>query len=115
MVMPAVADPVVKTEDIVRDKNFHDVADVRVDGKGRVCLARFLAKELPSGDVALYKVYLNSFGQIILDPQVTVPAHEVWLLKNPKAMKMVAEGWKAAQEGKLVDAREDYTKYADDP
>jgi len=112
--MPAVADP-VKTEDIVRDKNFHDVADVRVDGKGRICLARFLAKELPSGDVALYKVYLNSFGQIILDPQVTVPAHEVWLLKNPKAMKMVVEGWEAAKEGKLVKAREDYSKYADDP
>lgn len=112
MAMPAVADP-VKTEDIVRDKTFHDVADVRVDGKGRICLARFLAKELPSGDVALYKVYLNSFGQIILDPQVTVPAHEVWLLKNPKAMKMVAQGWEDVRKGKVVKAREDYSKYAD--
>ena len=30
-----------------------------------------------------------------------------------KAMKMVAEGWKEAKEGRLVPPREDYTKYAD--
>jgi len=111
--MPETLDP-IRTEDIVRDRLFHDIADARVDAKGRIYLGN-LGKESPSGDITLYKVYKNSFGQIILDPLVTVPAHEVWLLKNPKAMKMVAEGWKAAKEGKVVKAREDYTKYADDP
>ena len=110
--MPETID--LKTEDIVRDQIFHDVADARIDDKGRLCLGH-IGKESPSGDVHLYKVYRNSFGQIILDPLVTVPAHEVWLLKNPKAMKMVAEGWKAAKDGKILKAREDYRKYADEP
>lgn len=107
--MPEIVDP-IKTEDIVRDQVFHDIAAARVDAKGRI----YLGKQLPSGDVTLYRVYRNSFGQLILDPQVIVPAHEAWLLKNPKAMKMVAEGWKAAHEGDVVKAREDYSKYADE-
>jgi hypothetical protein len=111
MVMPATADP-VKSEDIVRDRLFHDMAAARVDDKGRLYLGK-LGKEGPSGEVALYKVYQNSLGQIILDPLAIVPAHEVWLLKNPKAMKMVAQGWEDAKKGKVVKAREDYSKYAD--
>ena len=110
--VPETANP-VRTEEIIRDQQFRDVTDARVDAKGRVYLGA-LGKQSKSGNVTIYKVYQNSFGQIILDPQTVVPSHEVWLLKNPKAMKMVAEGWEAAKAGKLVDAREDYTKYVDE-
>ena len=101
-----------KSQDIVRDQLFHGVAAARVDEKGRVYLGK-LGKEGPAASTKLYKVYQNSFGQIILDPLAVVPAHEVWLLKNPKAMKMVAQGWEDAKKGRLVKAREDYTKYAE--
>ena len=111
--MPEMAQE-VKTEEIIRDTTFHRVSEVRVDSQGRIPIGKAQMRG-PNGDVTLYRVYQNSFGQIILDPQTVVPSHEVWLLKNPKAMKMVAEGWEAAKAGKLVDAREDYTKYADEP
>jgi hypothetical protein len=102
----------IKSQDIVRDQLFHGVAAARVDEKGRVYLGK-LGKEGATGETKLYKVYHNSFGQIILDPLAIVPAHEVWLLKNPKAMKMVAQGWEDAKKGRVVKAREDYSKYAD--
>lgn len=111
--MSHTADIMVKTDDIVRDEDFKQINEVRVDAQGRIPIGKLQVCG-PNGDVTLYRVYRNSFGQIILDPHVTVPAHEVWFLKNPQAMKMVAEGWKEAHEGKLIDSREDYTKYADD-
>lgn len=109
--MPATLDP-VKTEDIVRDQVFHGLPVAHVDNKGRVYLGK-VGKEGPAGEVTLYKVYRNSLGQFILDPCAVVPAHEVWLLRNPRAMKMVAQGWEDAKKGKVVKAREDYSKYAD--
>ena len=116
--MPEVAEQPVRTEEIVRDAMFRRVSEVRVDAQGRIPLGKTqLIKRVqqPNGDVMCYRVYQNSFGQIILDPQVIVPAHEVWLLKNPKALKMVVEGWEDAKKGKMVDARENYTKYVDAP
>lgn len=104
----------IKTDEIVRDRVFKQVNYVRVDSQGRIPLGRAQV-ESANGGVVIYRVYQNSFGQIILDPQVIVPAHEAWLLKNPQALTLVAEGWKAAKEGKVVKAREDYTKHVDAP
>jgi hypothetical protein len=107
----------VRSEEIVKDTVFKRVTEVKVDPQGRIPLGKAQVRGIQrsNGDVMFYRVYRNSFGQIILDPQVIVPAHEVWLLKNPKALKMVIEGWEEAKNGKLVDAREDYTKYIDAP
>lgn len=110
---PAVSEE-VKSAEIVKDPVFKRMKEVRVDPQGRVPIGRTQVMG-PNGGVTIYRLYQNSFGQIILDPQVIVPAHEVWLLKNPKAMKMVIEGWEDAKQGRLVDAREDYTKYVNDP
>ena len=35
-----------------------------------------------------YRIYRNSFGQIILDPMVTIPAYEAWLFKNNEATRL---------------------------
>jgi hypothetical protein len=113
---PAVAEE-IKSGELVKDTVFKRVTEVKVDPQGRIPLGKAQIRRVQhsNGDVMFYRVYLNSFGQIILDPQVIVPAHEVWLLKNPKALKMVIEGWEEAKKGKLVDAKEDYTKYVDAP
>lgn len=115
--MASAAAEEVRSEEIVKDTVFKRVTEVKVDPQGRIPLGKAQIRGIqhPNGDVMFYRVYLNSFGQIILDPQAIVPAHEVWLLKNPKALKMVLEGWEEAKKGKLVDAREDYTKYVDAP
>lgn len=96
-------------KDLVKESNFQPYGEVKVDSKNRVTLGR-------TGEdrVFSYKVYRNSLGQIILDPQVTIPAHEVWLFKNEKAKQLVQKGLHEAKNKKLVKADEDYSKYADD-
>ena len=61
-----------------------------------------------------YKVYQNSAGQIILDPQVSVPASEAWVYKNKAVIGAIRKGFEDAQEGRVRKAREDYSKYAKD-
>ncbi len=96
-------------KDILRDSKFSEVAEVRADSKRRIALGKSVTVK-----AAFYKVYQNSMGQIILDPQVTIPAHEAWLFQNQEAASMVNEGLKQAKQGKIVKAREDYSKFVDE-
>lgn len=93
--------------DIVKDNHFEEIAEVRLDAKSRVTLGK-LKK---GGKVSVYKMYRNPIGQIILDPQVTIPAHEQWLFKNKNAAKQVKAGLEDAKKGRLVKASQDYSKY----
>jgi hypothetical protein len=82
---------------IIKNENFYKVAsNVKPDVKKRVVLC----KEAISEDVT-YHVYRNEIGQIILDPQISIPASEVWLYRDAKAHKAVAAGLKDAAEGKV--------------
>lgn len=92
---------------IVKDPHFEEVAEVKADSKNRVTLG----KKGWSAKVSIYKVYCNSIGQIILDPQVTIPAHEQWLFKNEEAAKLVKAGLEDAKRGRFVKAREDFSKH----
>lgn len=48
------------------------------------------------------KVYKNEDdGTFLLVPLVEIPEREMWLYKNKKALKMVLDGIKAAEEGDL--------------
>lgn len=40
-------------------------------------------------------------GKIVLEPMEAIPAREMWLYKNPKALASVLRGLKDAQEGKI--------------
>ena len=96
-------------QDILKDAEFEEITEVRVDAKHRVTLGRVLG-----GRVSSYRIYRNKVGQIILDPMVTVPAYEAWLFKNKEAMARVREGLEDARKGRLVKAKEDYRTYLDD-
>jgi hypothetical protein len=73
--------------------------DVRPDSKRRLTLGKALSGL--DGDVR-FDVYRNSRGQIVLDPQVSIPASEAWLYRNPKALAAVRRGLQEAAEGKAV-------------
>jgi hypothetical protein len=82
---------------IIRDTDFKKIADsVKPDGKRRVVLRKVQIQEGVS-----YHIYTNSIGQIVLDPQVTIPASEAWLFKNPEALAAVRRGLKDAAEGRV--------------
>jgi hypothetical protein len=52
-----------------------------------------LAKLLPEYEICSFKAYTDG-DKIILEPMAEIPAHELWLHKNPKALKKVQEGLK---------------------
>lgn len=82
---------------IIKDTNLIRVpGNVKPDSKKRVVLPKFLVKE----DV-IYHIYSNSAGQIVLDPQVTIPASEAWLFKNPDAIAAIRRGLADAAQGKV--------------
>ena len=84
---------------IIRDSDLTRIpGSVKPDSKKRVVLPNFLVRE----DV-IYYIYSNSVGQIVLDPQVTIPASEAWLFKNPEALASVKRGLADAAKGRVSE------------
>lgn len=82
---------------IIKDTDLTRIpGSVKPDSKKRVVLPSFLVRE----DV-IYHIYSNSSGQIVLDPQATVPASEAWLFKNPDAIAAIRRGLADAAQGKV--------------
>lgn len=93
-------------QEILRDAEFEQLTETRLDAKHRVSLGKILG-----GQVTSFRVYRNAHGQIVLDPMVSIPAHEAWLFKNKRASALVQRGLEDAKRGRLVKAKEDYAKY----
>ena len=86
-----------KMATVIKDTKLKMVAaGVKPDAKKRVVLPRALVEE-----GITYHIYTNKFGQIVLDPQVTIPASELWLFKNPAALASVKRGLADAAQGKV--------------
>jgi len=82
---------------VIKDIVFEKVADgVKPDAKRRVVLQSVQIQEGTT-----YHIYKNKFGQIVLDPQVTIPASEIWLFKNPEALASVMRGLSDAAQGRV--------------
>ena len=82
---------------VIKDVDFEKVADgVKPDAKRRIVLKKISVEE-----GITYNVYKNSLGQIMLDPQVTVPASEAWLFRNPEALASIKRGLLDAAKGKV--------------
>ena len=91
---------------VLKDVEFEELTETRVDAKHRVTLGKTL-----SGQVTSVRVYRNAHGQLVLDPMISIPAHEAWLFKNKRASRLVERGLEDAKRGRLVTAKEDYAKH----
>ena len=81
----------------IKDTDLIRVAEgVKPDTKKRVVLPKSLV-----GEGITYHIYSNRLGQIVLDPQVTIPASEAWLFNNPNALALVQQGLSDAAQGKV--------------
>ena len=82
---------------IIKDEDFTGIAkSVKPDDRKRVVLPKAII-----GEDITYHIYTNKFGQIVLDPQVTIPASEVWLFNNPEALALVRQGLADVAQGKV--------------
>ena len=94
---------------VIRDTAFEMVANgVRPDAKKRIVLPKAAVVE-----GVTYHIYHNSVGQIVLDPQASVPASEVWLWQNKQALASVQRGLIESAEG-LAKSRGSFAEYAED-
>lgn len=83
----------------IKDKNFEKVADgVRPDRKKRVILGKI---QIQAG--VIYNIYANKAGQILLDPQVTIPLSELWVFENKDILASIDKGMAEETAGQLVD------------
>jgi len=88
----------IMRDTIIKDADFQRVAgSVKPDAKKRVVLPGIKTPEGVS-----YHVYINSIGQIVLDPQVTIPASEAWLFRSPEALAAVRRGLADAAKGRVT-------------
>jgi hypothetical protein len=71
-----------------------------------------LAKLLPDCEVSSFRAYTDG-DKIVLEPMAEIPVHELWLYKNPKALKAVEAGLQQSKEGK-VRSRGSFSKYTED-
>jgi hypothetical protein len=102
----------------ILNERFKRIGDVAPDERKRVSLTKaleslrkILGDELETA--VRFGVYVNEVGQVLLSPEVSVPMHELWLYRNPEALKMVVRGLEEAREGKLEDLGS-FEKYASD-
>src|SRR4030042_6799689 len=70
---------------------------VTPDSRKRVVLPKTVVRE----GVAYY-VYHNSRGQIILAPQVSIPASELWLFENKEVLASIDRGMRESLKGKTI-------------
>ena len=82
---------------IIKDEKLVKIAEgIKPDSKKRVVLPKALVRE-----GITYHIYGNSDGQIILDPQVTIPTSEAWLFGNIDALSLVRQGLSDAKQGRV--------------
>jgi len=94
---------------IIKDQNLVRVGKpVTPDSRKRVVLPKTIVRE-----GVTYYVYHNSIGQIILDPQATIPASELWVFENKDVLGSIDRGMRESLTGKAIN-RGSLAKHVDD-
>lgn len=94
---------------IIKDNNLIIAAEgVKPDYKKRVVLPKGLVQK-----GITYNIYHNRMGQIILDPQVTIPASEAWLFENKEILDSIDRGMAESMNGQVIN-RGSFAKYVKD-
>jgi hypothetical protein len=94
---------------VVKDQNLVRVGKpVTPDSRKRVVLPKAVVQE-----GITYFVYRNSVGQIVLDPQASIPASELWVFENKDVLASIDRGIRESLSGKTVD-RGSFAEHVDD-
>ncbi len=93
-------------ETIIKDTDLTRVdGSVKPDTRKRVVLPAALVQK----DI-MYHIYYNSIGQILLDPQVTIPASELWVFENKDILASIDKGMAESSNGQVIK-RNSFARY----
>jgi hypothetical protein len=94
---------------VIRDQNLVRVGkSVTPDSRKRVVLPKTVVKE-----GVTYYVYHNSVGQIVLDPQASIPASELWVFENKEILASIDRGMRESLSGRTIN-RGSFAKHVND-
>jgi len=94
---------------IIKDQNLVRVGKgVTPDSRKRVVLPGTVVR-----DGVTYFVYHNRLGQIILDPQASIPASELWVFENKDILASIDRGIRESLTGKTIN-RGSFAKHGND-
>lgn len=90
----------------IKDTDLTMVAEgVKLDSKKRIVLPKAVVRK-----GIMFHIYQNRIGQIVLDPQVTIPESELWLFENKDILASLDRGMLESQ----VINRGSFEKYVKD-
>ena len=75
--------------------DFEELGTKSIDERKRLTLGNVLE------GFERIQIFKNGRGEVLLKPLIEIPASEVWLYKNKKALTSVKKGLKQAAEGKI--------------
>ena len=88
-----------KAKTIHIEDDFQEIESKSVDQRHRLVLPMG-----PGGsEIKRVKVYMNSQGEVLIRPVVEIPASEMWLYRNKKALASVKRGLDEAANGKVKE------------
>lgn len=88
---------VTKEVKVIRDNNWKKATkSIKPDSRKRVTLPEQMILDVDS-----YDVFTNNLGQIVLDPQIKIPASEAWVFENPEILALAKAGLRDAAEGRV--------------
>ncbi len=94
---------------VIKDQNLVRVGKgVTPDSRKRVVLPKAVVQEGAS-----YFVYHNSVGQIVLDPQASIPASELWIFEHKDILASIDKGIRESLSGKTIN-RGSFAKHMND-
>jgi hypothetical protein len=92
-----------------RDDDYVKIGNViRPDIRRRVSLPKSLVK-----DGVSFQIWVNSEGQILLEPQATIPASELWVFEDKKVLASLDKAMFESMNGQVVK-RGSFAKYVKD-
>ena len=77
------------------DDEFREIGTRTIDDRNRVTIGEFIK------DSKRVRLFMNERGELFLQPLVEIPASELWLYRNKKAIESVTRGLKDAAEGRI--------------
>jgi hypothetical protein len=84
---------------IIKDQNLVRAGKpVMPDSRKRVVLPKTVVQE-----GITYFIYHNSLGQIVLDPQASIPASELWVFENKDVLASIDRGIRESLNGKTIN------------
>lgn len=90
-------------------QDFQMVDDRILDSKGRITIAQEWLLNT-SNPTRSFKVFRNSEGDLLLRPEVSIPAREAWLFSNPAMAASLHRGIGQIEAGKgeIVEGLNDF-------